>query len=153
MNETDSAVEKPRLRLIAIKALGRKRVETCGIRRESFMSHRSAVVAVALLLLTVPAVANGPFKVDWNLRLRHEYVGDAAFSRDANADTLRLRASMLAARGPDWSLLVEGEGVAAAGYGMSWSRSHPLAAITWGWTTELARQTDYSGNPLHFMPT
>ena len=255
------------------------------------MSHRTAVLAVALSLLTAPALANERLKLDWNLRLRHEYVDDAAFNRDANADTLRLRASILAALGPDWSLLVEGESIAAAGndynsganarsgwpvitdptgaelnqawlgwkgahaaatigrqriqldnqrfvgnsgwrqneqtfdalsfeatpidgltlryswldrvhrvsgdnaldprarerdlsthlinaafkrgaqqwvayaylhddhdvasastasYGMRWSGSHPLAAITWGWTAELAHQTDYSDNPLHF---
>lgn len=79
------------------------------------MSHRSAVLAVALSLLAAPALAKESLKFDWNLRLRHEYVDDAAFGRDANADTLRLRASILAALGRNWSLLVEGEGVAAAG--------------------------------------
>jgi hypothetical protein len=36
---------------------------------------------------------------DWNLRLRHESVDDAAFARDADADTLRLRVALRAELG------------------------------------------------------
>jgi hypothetical protein len=50
---------------------------------------------------------------DWNLRLRHESVDDAAFVRDADADTLRLRAALRAELGHGWTALVEGEGIAS----------------------------------------
>ncbi len=51
----------------------------------------------------------------WNLRLRHEQVDDGAFSRDANADTLRLRAGLKFTFADGWSALLEGEGIAKAG--------------------------------------
>lgn len=51
----------------------------------------------------------------WNLRLRHEQVDDDAFTRDANADTLRLRAGLRFAFPNGWSGLLEGEAIASAG--------------------------------------
>ena len=51
----------------------------------------------------------------WNMRLRHEQVNDAAFARDANADTLRLRAGLKFMFTDGWSALLEGEGIASAG--------------------------------------
>ena len=51
----------------------------------------------------------------WNLRLRHEHVEDRAFARDANADTLRLRAGLKFTFAEGWSALLEGEGIASAG--------------------------------------
>ncbi|MEO6226447.1 MAG: alginate export family protein, partial [Thermomonas sp.] len=51
----------------------------------------------------------------WNLRLRHEQVDDGAFSRDASADTLRLRAGLKFTFPDGWSALLEGEGIASAG--------------------------------------
>lgn len=52
---------------------------------------------------------------EWNFRLRHEQVDDAAFRADARADTLRLRAGLRFAFADHWSALLEGEGVVAAG--------------------------------------
>lgn len=66
------------------------------------------------LILSVPAAA-ADLHFDWNLRLRHESVDDAAFSRDANADTARLRAAIRGGLGKGWSFLLEGEGIASAG--------------------------------------
>ncbi len=51
----------------------------------------------------------------WNLRLRHEQVDDGAFVRNANADTLRLRAGLRFGLPDGWSALLEGEGIASAG--------------------------------------
>lgn len=52
---------------------------------------------------------------EWNLRLRHEQVDDAAFAANARADTLRLRAGLRFSFAGNWSALLEGEGVVAAG--------------------------------------
>ena len=79
------------------------------------MSYRSAPLCIALAVLTAPAAATEPVHFDWNLRLRHESVDDAAFVRNANADTMRLRAALRAALGHGWSVLLEGEGIASAG--------------------------------------
>ncbi|MEO5963712.1 MAG: hypothetical protein ABIO75_03660, partial [Thermomonas sp.] len=49
---------------------------------------------------STPAVTVDP---TWNLRLRHEQVDDAAFARDANADTLRLRAGLKLTFADGWS--------------------------------------------------
>ena len=59
--------------------------------------------------------ATHPFSTEWNLRLRHEAVDDAAFVPDADATTLRLRLGLRAKFADHWSALVEGEGIAAAG--------------------------------------
>lgn len=56
-----------------------------------------------------------PLKLDWDARLRHEQVDDAAFSKHAQADTLRVRLGLHAALGHGWSGLFEGAGVASAG--------------------------------------
>ena len=79
------------------------------------MKHRSAPLYIALAVLAAPAAATEPVQFDWNLRLRHESVDDAAFSRDAQANTLRLRAALRAELARGWSFLLEGEGVASAG--------------------------------------
>lgn len=54
---------------------------------------------------------------DWtaNFRYRHESVDDAAFARDASADTLRLRLGWSRGFGQGWSVGLEGEGVAEVG--------------------------------------
>ena len=69
---------------------------------------------VSLMAVSVPVHAT-EVAADWNLRLRHEQVDDAAFGKNAQADTARLRAAVRGslANGVQW--LVEGEGVAAAG--------------------------------------
>jgi hypothetical protein len=64
-------------------------------------------------LQTTPASA--PLQLEWDARLRHEQVDDDAFSRNANADTLRLRLGLRANFGNGWSGLLEGAGVASAG--------------------------------------
>ncbi|MBN8260931.1 MAG: alginate export family protein [Xanthomonadales bacterium] len=50
-----------------------------------------------------------------NLRYRHESVDDAAYARRAEADTLRIRASLQHRFTPHWSGLVEAEAVAELG--------------------------------------
>lgn len=62
-----------------------------------------------------PAFAADPFTLEANARLRHEAVDDAAFPRDADATTLRLRLGLRGRFGPHWSALLEGEGIAAGG--------------------------------------
>jgi hypothetical protein len=65
---------------------------------------------------TVPAGADStPLQLEWDTRLRQEQVDDDAFSRDASADTLRLRLGLRSTFGEGWSAFVEGAGVASAG--------------------------------------
>lgn len=52
---------------------------------------------------------------EWNARLRHEFVDDAAFPRDAFATTLRLRAGLRFGVATGFAALLEGEGIASAG--------------------------------------
>ena len=78
------------------------------------MNIRTAILPLGLALLSAP-VAASDLHLDWNLRLRHEAVDDAAFAHDAKADTARLRAAIRGALGKGWSFLVEGEGIASAG--------------------------------------
>jgi hypothetical protein len=79
------------------------------------MSYRILSALAVSALVGAPAMAAEPVQFDWNLRLRHESVDDAAFGQDANADTLRLRAALRAALGRGWSFQLEGEGIANAG--------------------------------------
>ena len=75
-------------------------------------------IPVLICLSCLPLVAMAQsVTVDptWNLRLRHEQVDDGAFSRNANADTLRLRAGLTFTFPDGWSALIEGEGIASAG--------------------------------------
>lgn len=85
----------------------------------------AAPLAVALLAAltappTVAAQAAGlnaspskPWALHW--RYRHEAVSDAAFDRDASADTLLLRATWAQRFSPQWSGLIEAEAVAELG--------------------------------------
>lgn len=77
------------------------------------------IPAVTLLyasLACASAAAQTPtITPEWNLRLRHEGVDDAAFAEQARADTVRLRAGLRFTFGSNWSALVEGEGIVAAG--------------------------------------
>jgi len=59
------------------------------------------------------AVPSKPWALHW--RYRHEAVSDAGFARDAQADTLRLRATWTQSFGPRWSAQLEAEGVAELG--------------------------------------
>jgi hypothetical protein len=75
------------------------------------------------ITLAMPALAcaqsavdsNAPLQLEWNARLRHEQVDDAAFNPHAYANTLRLRLGLRANLGSGWTALLEGAGVAAAG--------------------------------------
>jgi hypothetical protein len=80
--------------------------------------------AIALLAMPCVSTANepsGPARVatpwafEWNARLRHETVDDAAFGLDAQATTLRLRAGLRLQTAAGFEVLLEGEGIASAG--------------------------------------
>ena len=85
------------------------------------MSSRTRrFIPAATLLYASLACANAAAQTpaiqpEWNLRLRHEGVDDAAFADKARADTMRLRAGLRFTFAGNWSALVEGEGVVAAG--------------------------------------
>lgn len=64
---------------------------------------------------TPPASEPAPWQLEWDTRLRQEQVDTDAFSRDAEATTLRLRVGLRAVFGDGWSALLEGVGVASAG--------------------------------------
>lgn len=84
--------------------------------------HRRSLAACGLAMLGVSFAANAQsgtdaspsLQVEWNARLRHEQVDDDAFSRDAQADTLRLRLGLRANFGNGWSGFLEGAGTASA---------------------------------------
>ncbi len=81
----------------------------------------SRSLASALLLASccvVPArAADAPkLTTEWDLRLRHEQVDDAAFAATAEATTLRARLGLRLVATNGWSGLLEGEGIAAAGH-------------------------------------
>ena len=80
------------------------------------MTLKISHLFVPLCCLCGVASAQTPLvQPEWNLRLRHEQVDDAAFEPNARADTLRLRAGLRFAFAGNWSALLEGEGVVAAG--------------------------------------
>ena len=74
----------------------------------------AALVAAAPSCATA-ADATPSLKWEWNARLRQEAVDDDAFARNAQADTLRLRAGLRLQSGTGFNALLEGEGIAAAG--------------------------------------
>ena len=80
-----------------------------------------ALPPVLLLAACLPAAALAQsaepsmFALEWNARLRHEAVDDAAFPNDADATTLRLRLGVRARFGDHVMALLEGEGIAATG--------------------------------------
>ncbi len=77
----------------------------------------AAALAATLPLLPAAGTAQaGDWEAQWNARLRYEHVDDAAFPRDADAATLRLRAGLHGRLGAHWEALLEGEGIAAAGH-------------------------------------
>jgi hypothetical protein len=72
--------------------------------------------ALALALAPLSATAqSSPWSFEWNLRARHEQVSDDAYAREANAETLRLRAGLRFAGDGGWNGLLEAEGIAAGG--------------------------------------
>jgi hypothetical protein len=76
---------------------------------------RPLVFLFATTVLAFPAMcaAHTPaLKLEWNARLRHESVDDAAFSRRADADTLRLRLGLRARWRAGWTGLLEAEAIA-----------------------------------------
>jgi hypothetical protein len=88
------------------------------------ISPRTGALAGALVLALaavplLPAKAApqaARWELPWNLRARYEHVDDAAFPRDADAATLRLRAGLHGRFGDHWEALLEGEAVAGAGH-------------------------------------
>ena len=74
-----------------------------------------APIACAVAADGDPAPARVPVASEWNARLRHEFVDDAAFARDASATTLRLRAGLRVGGATGFVALLEGEGTASAG--------------------------------------
>lgn len=74
-----------------------------------------ALACTAALPLFAGAAEPSAVSFEWNARLRHEHVDDAAFARDADATTLRLRAGVRWQMAPTWQAFLEGEAVAAAG--------------------------------------
>lgn len=83
-----------------------------------FHALAAALAATMPLLPAVAAAATpaGTWEAQWTLRARYEHVDDAAFPREADAATLRLRAGLHGRFGGHWEALVEGEGIAAAGH-------------------------------------
>ncbi|MDE2156565.1 MAG: alginate export family protein [Xanthomonadaceae bacterium] len=92
------------------------------------MFQSNLLVAAMAALLAAPAWADAPagaaapatsqvapLQLVWNARLRDESVDDAAFARDARADTLRLRLGVQARFSDHWSGMLEGVGLASAG--------------------------------------
>ncbi len=75
----------------------------------------SVPLLALVIVVAQPAGAADRWQPEWNLRLRHEQVDDASFSRDARASTLRLRAGLHAQLDDRWSALVEGEAIVATG--------------------------------------
>jgi hypothetical protein len=98
-------------------------------RGDAMKRFPSNLIAAAIAtMLATPAWADTPaspaaagskpsvgMQLLWDARLRDETVDDAAFVRDAHADTLRLRLGLLGDFGGGWSGLIEGAGVAGAG--------------------------------------
>jgi hypothetical protein len=81
------------------------------------MNLKTLPLACLLALASAPAWAAdtpAPLQVEWDARVRHEQVDNDAFSRDARADTLRLRLGLRAQFGQGFSGYLEGAGVAAA---------------------------------------
>lgn len=75
-------------------------------------------ITLALAAASLPCAAGAQTAGDgWSghLRYRHEAVDDAAFTRDANADTLRLRLGYRQTLGAAFTAGLEFEGVAEAG--------------------------------------
>lgn len=78
----------------------------------------------ALVLTTAPLASaaeitdadasSSPWLVDWNVRVRHEQVDSDAFTRDAKADTARLRLGLHARWDNGVRAYVQGNGVLAA---------------------------------------
>lgn len=60
------------------------------------------------------ALAPAPWLLEWDARWRDEQVDDAAFAKDAHADTLRLRMGLRANLAGGWSGLLEAAGTASA---------------------------------------
>jgi hypothetical protein len=80
--------------------------------------HARLASAITVALLIAPAVhaADAPkSSFEWDLRLRHENIDDAGFTRNADATTARLRAGLRLLPADGWTILLEGEGVAGTG--------------------------------------
>jgi hypothetical protein len=89
--------------------------------------HMNLLAAAVAAVLALPAFADAPdantapgtsrsapLQLQWDARLRDETVDDAAFAKDARADTLRVRLGVLGHLNDEWSAFVEGAGIASA---------------------------------------
>lgn len=74
----------------------------------------SGLSAAAPLPDADSSTAPAPWALEWDARWRHEQVDDAAFSKDANANTLRLRLGLRGHFAAGWTGLLEGTGTASA---------------------------------------
>ncbi len=85
------------------------------------LSFQTYFAAFALLGLSDVALAQSSessdtgVQLEWNARLRHEQVDNAAYSPHAYADTLRLRLGIRSQIGYGWSYFIEGAGTVSAG--------------------------------------
>ena len=79
------------------------------------MSRLPALLPLLVALSAASTASASPLSAEWNLRFRHESVDDAALAHEAKADSARLRLALRAALGKSAFLIVEGEGIAAAG--------------------------------------
>lgn len=77
---------------------------------------RFDLVLAALAAIVAPCVAQAQqWDAQWNLRVRHEFVDDAAFARNADATTARLRAGVHGEFGDGWESLLEAEAIGSVG--------------------------------------
>lgn len=79
------------------------------------MSRLPALLPLLVALSAASTACATPLSAEWNLRFRHESVDDAALAHEAQADTARLRLALRAALGKSAFVILEGEGIAAAG--------------------------------------
>jgi hypothetical protein len=85
------------------------------MRRATIVRALAAAIAAASVVPCAATAQSPGWEVQWNLRARYEHVDDAAFDRDADAATLRLRAGLHGRSGTGWETLVEGDAIAATG--------------------------------------
>ena len=85
------------------------------MRRATAVRALAAAIAAASAVPAAAHAQSAGWELQWNLRARYEHVDDAAFDRDADAATLRLRAGLHGRFGGGWEGLVEGEAIAAGG--------------------------------------
>ena len=80
-----------------------------------YLPQRVSVLALCCMAFAASAADTPRIDAEWDMRLRHEWVDDAAFAQEANASTLRMRAGLRFVGNNGWNGLVEAEGAAATG--------------------------------------